>query len=257
MTKSPGISDRMLVRLAWLAPVALVMLNLWRESLSVPYLPERVGADILSPAALQSAANAWLAADRKNPGAAHLIAVVDPACPCTAPGLAALRAQLLETGSAETTLSVVTPSALASDPTGYGRILLREIPATPTLLVLSAGKMRYAGPITDGGACGSAVRKVLGLAALKNANGSSVRNIAARGCYCRTRNEPAKNQEVASKLAPTLAVQGIPLAGPVIPWTSTATQVAVAATKPQPRPYTGSTGSSAPQLSTTPQPRVS
>ncbi len=211
LNSSPRISDRALIRLAWLVPLAMVALNLWRESLAIPYLPPRIGTADLSLATLEPALQGWLADAGKNPEAAQLVVVMDRKCPCTASGLAAVQAALASAPRSSAALTVVEVTSLAKDEKGQGPALLKEIPATPTLLVLSGGRLRYAGPITEDGACGSAVREVLGMDALKNANASGARNVAARGCYCRVRE----------------------------------------------RAYTGSTGSSAPQLSTTPQPRVS
>lgn len=213
-----NFDDRALIRLAWLAPLVLLGLNFWRGSLNVSYLPTRVDAPDLSLQRLEPLLADWAKTLPHQEGRLQWVAIVDPACPCTGPALRALQ-KLLAKAAANTAantpgsapqLAVVEVADLSAQGSSAARRLLAEIPATPTLLVMAEGKLRYAGPITEGSACGAAVRQLLTTKVVSTPSAPALRNVAASGCYCRLR-----------------------------------------------RSYTGSTGSSAPQLSTTPQPRVS
>lgn len=225
-----NFDDRTLIRLAWLAPLVLLGLNFWRGSLNVPYLPTRVAAADLSLQRLEPLLADWAKTLPHQNGRMQWVAIVDPACPCTGPALRALQ-ELLAKAPANTStdtppntyastaadtprnspqLADIEVAELFAQGSSAARGLLAEIPATPTLLVMAEGKLRYAGPITEGGACGAAVRQLLTSKVVSTPSAPTLRNVAASGCYCRLRTS-----------------------------------------------YTGNTGSPAPQLSTTPQPRVS
>lgn len=184
MSLGQRFSDRALVRLAWLAPLLLIALTQWRSSLEGPYLPPRVAAADLSLERLEPTLSAWLKATGDDVRGPRMVAVVDTACPCTRPALRALRAMLVNTRGGPVPLVTVDAAVLQHERFGTGFALLAEIPATPTLLVMVDGRLRYAGPITEGGACGVAVRQVVNANHVTAAGVAPLRSVASSGCYC-------------------------------------------------------------------------
>lgn len=199
------VDDRTLLRVAWLAPLLLIALNQWRSSLETPYLPPRVATAELSLAKLQPALAHWMQATGKFPDAVHLVAIVTADCPCTEPALEVLRREISNAGLPATTLEVVTVrprtearAQLHAEVQGVAErealhAVLAQVPATPTLLFTVAGRLHYAGPITEGGACGAAVKRLLARPLTgSDSNTAPSRNIAAQGCYCRLAPAMAK-----------------------------------------------------------------
>lgn len=164
--------DRVLIALTLLAPLFMFGLNQWRASLDTLY----------APAGEQFMVNVsdWIASS--NETGPRLIVVADRDCPCTKAALRSLDAALAQSGRKDIRMTVryiddVADRAWAA--------VLNELPSTPTLLATDGAQLAYAGPVTSGNLCTTAVQKVLGVAALQAQRSSPILNWLDNGCYCR------------------------------------------------------------------------
>jgi hypothetical protein len=169
--------DRTLIALTLLAPLLLFALSKWRASLDTLYAPAGVSDGWTAHV------SDWLAS-RKEIGS-RLIVVVDRDCPCTTASLGSLHQALAQTGRTDIQLSV----RYVDDPGEDARwaAVVAELPSTPTLLAIEGRQLAYAGPVTSGNLCTTAVQRVLGVTALQAPRDRPILNWLDSGCYCRQR----------------------------------------------------------------------
>ncbi len=179
----PGIYDRVLLALALSAPLALFALNAWRASLETWYAP--MDGNVPSPfgAPFARSTEAWLTADAAD--GARLILVLDRDCPCSNAARAGLESALAQTSrkGVRVTVRYLDDAPSQGDPAW--RAVLRELPATPTLLAIDGRTLAYAGPVNSGSLCTTAVRRVLGVTVLEAPRTGPILNWLDKGCYCR------------------------------------------------------------------------
>ena len=151
----PGIYDRVLLALALSAPLALFALNAWRASLETWYAPMDGNVPSPSETPFARSTEAWLTADAAD--GAELILVLDRDCPCSNAARAGLQSALAQTSrkGVRVTVRYLDDAPSQGDPAW--RAVLRELPATPTLLAID-GRTRlrrsrqFREPVHD---CGS------------------------------------------------------------------------------------------------------
>jgi hypothetical protein len=163
--------DRTLIALTLLAPLVLLALSQWRASLETLYSP--AGKPFMQNVA------GWLASS--NETGARLIVVADRNCPCTKVALRSLDAALAQS-SRENIRVTVRYIDDAADPAWVA--VTNELPSTPTLLAIDGRQLVYAGPVTSGNICTTAVQRVLGVTALQTQRTSPILNWLDTGCYC-------------------------------------------------------------------------
>lgn len=163
--------DRTLIALTLLAPLFLFALSQWRASLETLYTPagERFMGNVAD----------WLA--RSNDTGSRLIVVADRKCPCTKVALRSLDAALAQSSRKDIRLTVRYIDDEA-DPAWAA--VTNELPSTPTLLAIDRKHLVYAGPVTSGNICTTAVQSVLGVTALQTPRASPILNWLDMGCYC-------------------------------------------------------------------------
>ena len=159
--------------MAFAAPLLLLLVFGWRGSLQTSYLPAGMRPATAFDEAFIIEAERWHARKfpRWNDSTPLLAALIDPGCSCASPALRRLRQA--------TSLRVEVVDVRRE--TGWTATL----PATPSLLVFIAGKLRYAGPIDNDGACTVGAQRLSGLRVVDAARSAPVREVVARGCYCR------------------------------------------------------------------------
>ena len=172
--------DRTLILLALLAPLAMFALSKWRASLETWYVPLDADTAAHFGPAFEDKVAQWLAEDGAS--GARLVVIVDPACPCTTATLSRLADARAQSTRPDASLEV--RHANGNDISQAWATVLAEIPATPTLLAVEDGRLLYAGPVTAGNFCTTAVSRVLGLSVLETPAASPLRNWLDRGCYC-------------------------------------------------------------------------
>ncbi len=178
--------DRALVLAALLAPFAVIVLAKWRSSLETSYVPVEPGMARVFGASFEAKAAEWL---REEPyDGARLVLVIDRDCPCTNSTRVALESAIRASSRRGVELVVrdVTDPALDAS----FRELVREVPATPTLLAVDRGELVYAGPVNAGSWCTTRVSQVLGVTTLDAPGSGAVLNWLGEGCYCRVSRGP-------------------------------------------------------------------
>lgn len=178
--------DRLLIRLALLAPLLLVALSKWQDSLINWYVPweddTRYFGASFAPDVL---ASSGMASEK----GAVLTLVVDEDCPCTRATLVVLQSAMAESSRQDLHLVVQDVRDSVMRRPEWARVL-QQIPATPTLIITEGQRLVYAGPVNSGNLCTTQVRNVLGLAALEStASGRPVINWLEKGCYCPVRRQ--------------------------------------------------------------------
>lgn len=160
-----SVYDRMLIGLTLLAPLFLLALSQWRASLETLYAPAGLSDQFMEHV------SAWLATG--NQTGSRLIVIVDRDCPCTQASL-----RILESARGNVQLSV-------RDIDDVDPLIRNELPSTPTLLAVAGKQLVYAGPVTSGDLCTTAVQRVLGVTALQAPRERPMLNAFDSGCYCR------------------------------------------------------------------------
>ena len=160
-----SVYDRTLIVLTLLAPLLLFTLSKWRASLDTLYARAGVSDRFTE------VVSTWLAAS--NETGSRLIVIVDRDCPCTKASL-----RILESARSDVQLTVL-------DIEDVDALVRNELPSTPTLLAVVGRKLVYAGPVTSGNLCTTAVQRVLGVTALQTKRERPILNWLDTGCYCR------------------------------------------------------------------------
>jgi hypothetical protein len=171
----PNACDRVLIALTLLAPLLLFALSQWRASLDTLYASAGVGDQFTEHVA------AWLATS--NEFGSRLIVVVDRDCPCTTASLRSLDAALAQSPRKDIQLKVRYVGDTNEDPAWAA--VVDALPSAPTLLAVADRQLVYAGPVTSGNLCTTAVKRVLGVTALETARARPILNWLDTGCYCR------------------------------------------------------------------------
>lgn len=171
----PSAYDRTLIALTLLAPLFLFGLNKWRASLDTLYTPagERFMANVSD----------WLASS--NETGSRLIVIADRDCPCTKASLRSLDAALAQSSRKDIQLTVRYIDDADTKRDAMWRAVLDELASTPTLLALEGRQLAYAGPVTSGNLCTTAVQRVLAVTALQAPRARPILNWLDNGCYCR------------------------------------------------------------------------
>lgn len=174
--------DRLLIWLAVLGPLLLVLVARWQASLTTWYVPW--SGDSATYFDAQFAAQVKALPGLGSAQASTFMVVADRDCPCTRVTLNVLKDALAKATRRDIRLQVMdVRDPLARTPE-WSRVL-RQIPATPTLLITQGKRLLYAGPVNSGQYCTSGVLQILGLTALEAAPPRPVINWLQQGCYCR------------------------------------------------------------------------
>lgn len=169
--------DRTLIALTLLAPLLLFALSKWRASLDTLYAPAGVDERFTELVA------AWLAASSE--AGPRLIVVADRDCPCTTASLRSLEAALEQSRRQDIQLNVRYIDDADTKQDARWAAVLNALPSTPTLLAMEGRQLVYAGPVTSGNLCTTAVQRVLGVTALQAPRARPILNWLDNGCYCR------------------------------------------------------------------------
>lgn len=175
--------DKVLITLALLAPLAMVALSKWRASLDIWYAPFDTELAIGFGESFERNVTRWVQDEHGID--TGLILVADRDCPCTKATLATLEDAHSRAERKGVGISVRYINDSGAGSGSVWKAVLSEIPATPTLLVINQGRLIYAGPVTSGNFCTTAVRQVLGIVALQASNSGPIFNWVEKGCYCR------------------------------------------------------------------------
>lgn len=162
--------DRTLIALTLLAPLLLFALSKWRASLDTLYAPAGVDEQFIERV------SDWLASIHTT--GAQLIVIADRDCPCTKASLRSLDVALAQSDRKDIRLSVRYLDEVDA-------AVLAALPSTPTLLAIEDKQLVYAGPVTSGNLCTTAVQRVLGVTALQAPRTRPILNWLDNGCYCR------------------------------------------------------------------------
>lgn len=173
----PSGYDRMLIALTLLAPLLLFVLSKWRASLDTLYAPAGVEDRFIELVA------AWLAAGHE--AGSRLIVIADRNCPCTTASLRSLDAALAQSSRKDIQLTVRYIDDADRTHDAAWTAVLSKLPSTPTLLAVAGRQLVYAGPVTSGNLCTTAVQRVLGVTALQAPRARPILNWLDNGCYCR------------------------------------------------------------------------
>ncbi len=158
----------------------MLVLGAWRSSLDRWYTPLDAAGNSFGPQ-FEHQVSDWLAA---SPGAAaQLLVIADRDCPCTRATLAKLDQAVAQSGRKDFRVVVRDIHDTNDDPSW--RRILQAVPATPTLLAIASRRLIYAGPVTSGNFCTTAVGRVLGVSALQVPRATALFDVVDKGCYCR------------------------------------------------------------------------
>lgn len=171
--------DHLIILLALLAPMLLVALSKWQDSLNTWYIPlsqnpntyfsDNLERNILKVAPTEKSVNLYFIADMN--------------CACTQATLNILKAAMQNSTKSKIQLNVLDIHSPKAKQIGWQNII-NEIPATPTLLVTDHERLVYAGPVTAGDMCTTNVQKILGLSILEAEPQKPILNWLEKGCYC-------------------------------------------------------------------------
>lgn len=174
--------DRILIRMAWLAPLALIFLNRWQMSLDRWYAPI-AGVELARmSSALPEDAKPWLATFSNSSGK-RLYLVVDPSCPCTKLSVKKVMEAIKATPGNSIALHVVSVNDSNWVNDKKWRLVLKNLPSTPTLIAVDGNQMQYAGPAVSGNLC-IGESKIAGLSELLTRPRSTAINFVDWGCFC-------------------------------------------------------------------------
>lgn len=173
--------DRSLIFIAFIAPVLLIALSKWQYSLNTWYMPLKDNPSVYFQKNLQEQINSLT--DVTNNTGATMIFISDSNCVCTRATLTILNAALKESHRQDVKLRILDINSPIAKTQKWQRIL-KQIPATPTLLITDHKRLVYAGPVNAGSMCTTDVLKVLGLSVLESEPQKTVINWLEQGCYC-------------------------------------------------------------------------
>lgn len=188
----PDTYDRLLITLALTAPLALFALDAWRASLDRWYVPSDGGGRTYFGKPFASSVAGWL--QTIDGQGATLVLIVDRDCPCTSAARNSLEVSLARSSGRDIRLVVRDVDGPDSRSSVAWRAVLRELPATPTLLAIDGRALAYAGPVNSGNLCTTAVERVLGVTALQAPQRRPILNWLARGCYCALPSNPSYSE---------------------------------------------------------------
>ncbi len=178
-----SLYDRLLIGLAVAGPLAMLVLNAWQVSLDTWYTPldgDRNGA---LTADFKLSVSDWAAAT--GGAGAELVVIVDKSCPCTEATLRRLEEAVAHSKRKDLRIVIRDIHDDNGNKDPPWQKVLRQLPATPTLLSIEGRRLVYAGPVTSGSFCTTTVGKVLGVNALQATRGSTLFDVVEKGCYCR------------------------------------------------------------------------
>lgn len=184
--------DKLLIRLALLGPLALIALSQWQASLITWYEPWR--GDTATYFGKEFEQDVHALPGIGDESGSTLLFIADKSCPCTKASLATLQAAMQKGGRNDMHLVAVDVNDPSTKDPAWARVL-RQIPATPTLLVTEGKKFVYGGPVNSGNLCTTSVQKILGLSVLDAAPQRPVINRLEKGCYCSLKH---KSERVAA-----------------------------------------------------------
>lgn len=169
--------DRTLIASTLLAPLLLFALSKWRASLDTLYAPAGVDDRFTERVA------DWLSGSSET--GSRLIVVADRDCPCTTASQRSLNAALAQSSRKDIQLTVryIDDADMKHD--AAWAAVLNALPSTPSLLAVEGRQLVYAGPVTSGNLCTTAVQRVLGVTALQAPRARPILNWLDNGCYCR------------------------------------------------------------------------
>jgi hypothetical protein len=186
--------DKLLIRLALLAPLLLVALSKWQDSLITWYVPWSGSTATYFDDRFEQDVRALPDVGRKQ--GATLFFISDRACPCTRATLGTLQAAMVKADRKDLRLVMVDVNDPLAKSPQWSR-LLRQLPATPTLLITEGQRLVYGGPVNSGNLCTTKVQEILGLSALQSAPQRPVINWLEKGCYCRLQETGKPERAVA------------------------------------------------------------
>lgn len=173
--------DNFLILIALLAPLLLVVLSKWQESLNVWYVPLHQDTTLYFGKTLEQ--DILRLPETKGNSGAVLFFIADETCPCTRATLNILKQSMQTSQRQDTQLVILDINDVKAKSAEWAQIL-KQIPAVPTLLVMEAQHLVYAGPVTAGNMCTTSVLKILGLSILESEKQRTVINWLEEGCYC-------------------------------------------------------------------------
>jgi hypothetical protein len=174
-------TDYLLILLALLAPLLLVVLSKWQNSLNTWYIPLHEDATAYFSPSLEQ--DILALPESQDHQGITLFFIADMNCPCTQATLKILQTTIQTSSKKDIkfiSLDIHTPQAKH---TAWKKVL-QQIPATPTLFISDHNRLVYAGPVTAGNMCTNSVLKILGLSILEAAPQKPVINWLEEGCYC-------------------------------------------------------------------------
>ncbi|MDE2421299.1 MAG: hypothetical protein KGO49_09000 [Gammaproteobacteria bacterium] len=173
--------NKLLIRLAILAPLLLIALSKWQYSLNDWYIP--LNKDTKSYFSENLAQDVRILPDLRQGHDVTLFFISDTNCPCTRAALNILRTAIDQTSRKDLHLIVVDINDQIAQSSAWMRVL-QQIPATPTLLVIEGHRLVYGGPVNSGSMCSANILKILGLSVLQSTPQKPVINWLQAGCYC-------------------------------------------------------------------------
>lgn len=185
VSASPDTLDRILIRLAWLGPVVLVVLQRWQMSLDQWYVPLTSQDFARMSEAITEEAKPWLET-LDDAGGRRLFLVTDPDCPCSLPAIQRVKAAMNKAQSTFPTPITLTIVHIgdrdATNNAAWSRIV-QNIPATPSLIVVDGKRLRYVGPAVSGSLC-IGDSSVTGLLDIRETSDGPAVNYIDEGCFC-------------------------------------------------------------------------
>lgn len=172
--------DKLLIKLAQLAPLLLIVLSQWQASLMTWYMPWDDATEYFGD---QFAQDVSAIPELKNEVGSTLVFIADEDCPCTRASLSILKSAMRESGRKDLHLIILDVNGAEAKSQTWTRVLA-QIPATPTLLITEGETLRYGGPVIAGNLCTTRIQEVLGLSVLQENPTSPVISQLETGCYC-------------------------------------------------------------------------
>lgn len=173
--------DQMLIWLALLAPLLLMALSKWQYSLNTWYIPLNQNSTTYFSQSLEQDIRALSATTQTN--RVTLFFISDRHCSCTQVTLNILQNAIAQTNRKDLHLITIDINDPLPERSKWIKIL-KQIPATPTLLVTEGQRLVYGGPVNSGSMCTTNVLKILGLTVLQSDSQKPVINWLQQGCYC-------------------------------------------------------------------------
>ena len=181
ITAKERMVDILLIFLTLFAPVLLVALSKWQNSLNTWYVPLTQDATVYLSGNLQKDVLALPEVKARN--SITLFFIADKDCPCTKASFTILKTNMQNSQQKRLQLVTIDVHADSTQSPAWQKVL-KQIPATPSLLVMDHQRLVYAGPVTAGNMCTTSVLKILGLSLLQAKPQQPVMNWLEQGCYC-------------------------------------------------------------------------